>query len=79
MSRHVKPGRNDLCACGSGKKRKHCCDTKPESRRRSYVLMTVVGALVLGGVAAAVLNYNESSSTNPRPGMVWDPAHGHYH
>jgi hypothetical protein len=41
--------------------------------------MTVVGALVLGGVAAAVLNYNESSSTNPRPGMVWDPAHGHYH
>jgi SEC-C motif-containing protein len=24
-SQHPKPGRNDPCPCGSGKKYKHCC------------------------------------------------------
>ncbi|HET6494090.1 MAG TPA: SEC-C metal-binding domain-containing protein, partial [Thermoleophilia bacterium] len=31
MSRHTKPGRNDLCACGSGKKFKNCCEAKVAS------------------------------------------------
>ncbi len=28
----MKPGRNDPCNCGSGKKYKHCCEGKVESR-----------------------------------------------
>ncbi len=27
-----KPGRNDPCSCGSGKKFKHCCEGKPAAR-----------------------------------------------
>ena len=29
---NLKPGRNDLCNCGSGKKYKHCCEGKVTSR-----------------------------------------------
>ena len=79
MSRHTKPGRNDLCACGSGKKRKNCCDAKPASQRKSRVLMAVVAAAIIGGVAAGVLSFRESSSAGPAPGQVWSPEHGHYH
>lgn len=79
MSRHTKPGRNDLCSCGSGKKRKLCCDAKPANQRTSWVLMAVVAAAIIGGVAAGVLGFRESSSATPMPGKVWDPAHGHYH
>lgn len=28
---HVRPGRNEPCHCGSGKKYKHCCLAKDES------------------------------------------------
>jgi len=28
-----KPGRNDPCPCGSGKKYKHCCLNRPEVRK----------------------------------------------
>src|SRR4030067_1025959 len=28
----MKPGRNDPCICGSGKKYKHCCEGKAASR-----------------------------------------------
>ena len=27
----MKPGRNDLCSCGSGKKFKHCCEGRVTS------------------------------------------------
>ena len=29
----MKPGRNDPCPCGSGKKYKHCCEGKASARR----------------------------------------------
>ncbi len=80
MSRHTKPGRNDLCACGSGKKRKNCCETKSASSPwTSRVLMALVAAAILGGVAAGVLGYGESSSATAMPGKVWSPEHGHFH
>lgn len=28
-----KPGRNDLCSCGSGKKFKKCCEAKQSTRQ----------------------------------------------
>ena len=72
-------GRNDLCACGSGKKHKHCCEGKTEAKKSSRVLMVVVGAMILGGLAAGLLQLRESSSMGPAPGLVWSPEHGHYH
>ena len=31
----VKPGRNDLCKCGSGKKSKKCCGTETKYYNQS--------------------------------------------
>jgi hypothetical protein len=79
MATQGKLGRNDLCACGSGKKFKNCCEGKTSASRTSTVLMVVVGAAILGGIAAGVLSFRESSSAGPMPGKVWSPEHGHYH
>jgi hypothetical protein len=43
------------------------------------VLIAVVAAAVLGGIAAGVLRFRESSSSTPGAGLVWSPEHGHYH
>ena len=73
----AKPGRNDLCDCGSGKKFKRCHGTKSDSSgRTSTILMVVVGGVVLAALAAGVASFTGGSSTGTR---VWDPAHGHYH
>ncbi|MGD9904322.1 MAG: SEC-C metal-binding domain-containing protein [Vicinamibacterales bacterium] len=82
MSRHSKPGRNDLCPCGSGKKRKHCCEAKAATQpwswsARIFALLAV--AAVVGAVAAGIFSYGESSSMTPMAGKVWSPEHGHYH
>jgi len=72
----AKPGRNDHCPCGSGKKFKKCCENL-EGRRSSRFLMIAVGAAVLGALAVGVASFtNDGSGSAVR---VWDPAHGHYH
>ena len=35
----AKPGRNDRCPCGSGKKYKACCLTKDEATERERLAM----------------------------------------
>jgi len=47
----AKPGRNDLCACGSGRKFKKCCASKTASARQGRVWMIVVGLAVGGALA----------------------------
>lgn len=79
MATHVKPGRNDLCSCGSGKKFKQCCANRTGSSRRSQVLIAVVGMAIVGGLLAGVLRFRESASATPGPGLVWSSEHGHYH
>jgi hypothetical protein len=79
MSGHAKAGRNELCPCGSGKKYKRCCATKARSSQSGTVLMVVVGAIVLGGLAAAFSAWNDDSVPASTPGRVWSPEHGHYH
>jgi hypothetical protein len=82
MSRHTKPGRNDLCDCGSGKKRKNCCEAKAASQPwtwTSRIFALLVAAAIVGAVAAGVFSYGESASITPVAGKVWDPVHGHYH
>jgi hypothetical protein len=79
MATTAKLGRNDLCACGSGKKFKNCCEGKTAKTGASRVLLVVVVAAILGGLAAGVLAFRDASSAGPMPGKVWSPEHGHYH
>ncbi len=79
MATDGKLGRNDLCACGSGKKFKHCCAGKSAAERTNKVLLAVVAAAIVGGIAAGALMFRESASAGPAPGKVWSPEHGHYH
>jgi hypothetical protein len=72
----AKPGRNDLCSCGSGKKFKRCHGLAPESTRNGRMLMIVVGVAVLAAVAAGVTAFTTERASASR---IWDPAHGHYH
>jgi len=72
----AKPGRNDLCACGSGKKFKRCHGVKASSSRSSKVLMIVVGGALIAALAAVVASVTGERATGTR---VWDPVHGHFH
>jgi preprotein translocase subunit SecA len=73
----AKPGRNEPCPCGSGKKFKNCHEGKTAQNRSSKVLMIVVGAAMLAAVAAGVASF---TGERTRSGVrVWDPVHGHYH
>lgn len=73
----AKPGRNDTCPCGSGRKFKKCCESKTGGRQTSRLLMLAVGAGLLAAVAAGVASF--TSETRSSSVRVWDPAHGHYH
>jgi hypothetical protein len=73
----AKPGRNEPCPCGSGKKYKNCHESKTASARSSRVLMVVVGVAMLAAIAAGVASFTgDRRSSGVR---VWDPVHGHYH
>jgi hypothetical protein len=73
-----KAGRNDLCACGSGRKFKRCCALKAEqSTSGRMMLIAVVGAMIaalLLGIASLT-----DDSAPAGPGRVWSAEHGHYH
>jgi hypothetical protein len=73
----AKPGRNDVCSCGSGKKFKKCHGMTTESVRSSRVLMLIVGASIIAAIAVAVTSF--TGEQRSRSVRVWDPAHGHYH
>ncbi|HUQ87147.1 MAG TPA: SEC-C metal-binding domain-containing protein [Vicinamibacterales bacterium] len=72
-------GRNDLCACGSGKKFKKCHGLKPPTNRGNTFMLILVGLLVVAGAAAVVTSFTSERSDVGRPGGVWSPEHGHYH
>jgi hypothetical protein len=73
----AKMKRNDLCSCGSGRKFKRCCATKPGDTKSSRFLMIAVGAAVVAAVVAGVASFTGERTADPT--RVWDPAHGHYH
>ena len=68
-----RPGRNDPCPCGSGKKFKQCCSSKKD--RWSWALVAVVIAGMVLAIVVIVSNVRRTSN----PGRVWSPEHGHYH
>ena len=73
----AKPGRNDQCPCGSGRKFKKCCEQKTASRTQSRFLIIAVGGAVLAAFAAGIISFNADATRSAT--RVWDPAHGHYH
>lgn len=85
-----KPGRNDPCSCGSGRKFKHCCEGK--GRRLSFTSWVAIVALL---AAAALLAFTiqretfgiggggggggaDAAEACP-PGQTWSDSHGHCH
>jgi hypothetical protein len=75
----AKPGRNDPCPCGSGKKYKKCHEQKQQPGwRSSRILMLVVGGVVAAAIATAVASFNSAPST-PAGERIWSSEHGHYH
>jgi len=81
VSTEQKIGRNDPCACGSGKKYKHCCAAK--AGRMGVVSWVAIVALAAAAALAVALFFDMTtggpgSQTCPT-GQVWSDAHGHCH
>ncbi len=68
-----RPGRNDPCPCGSGKKFKHCCASKKDRVSPALIAALIVGAIL--AVIVIISNVRQSSNSGP----VWSAEHGHYH
>ena len=70
----VKPGRNDPCPCGSGRKYKLCCGSKAAPPGATVGVLTAVGPpwyspaltdLGAGRVAAAIMRCEPAYRRNP--------------
>ena len=72
------PGRNEPCSCGSGKKYKHCCESKARGLPPAVRLLLVALALAIA-VALLVTVFDDHGASTAGPGRVWSPEHGHYH
>ena len=69
----AKVGRNEACPCGSGKKYKHCCESKGGSLVQSRIIMLLIAAAIVAAILAGF------SSRDSSGGGVWSAEHGHYH
>jgi hypothetical protein len=68
-----RPGRNDRCSCGSGKKFKQCCASKKDRLSPALIAVLVAGAVL------AIVVIVSSARRSSNSGRVWSPEHGHYH
>jgi tetratricopeptide (TPR) repeat protein len=75
VSATIKPGRNDPCPCGSGRKYKHCHGTPevapPAAADHSRELTTLVRMLHSGEVGAVERRCRELLEARPLDGMLW--------
>jgi tetratricopeptide (TPR) repeat protein len=72
----VKPGRNEPCFCGSGKKFKHCHGGLPAAVSASQILSShQIGALVAlvnqGRLSEAEIQARSSLTSHPNAGILW--------
>jgi hypothetical protein len=75
MSKH---GRNDPCACGSGKKFKRCCAGRNEHAGSGRLMLIVVIGAVIGAILLVAFGMMDDGAP-PGPGRVWSVEHGHWH
>lgn len=73
----AKPGRNDLCPCGSGRKFKKCCEAKQRTGANSHLMLLLVGGAVLAAILVGIASFTGDRATGPT--RVWSTEHGHYH
>jgi tetratricopeptide (TPR) repeat protein len=72
----MKPGRNDTCPCGSGKKYKRCCGTEAAAARSPRILTSQqIGGLVAlvnqDRLSEAEHAVNALLTLHPSTGMLW--------
>jgi hypothetical protein len=72
----AKPGRNDPCPCGSGRKYKKCHEPK-EREANSRVMLFVVGGALAAALVAGIVSFTGRGSSGTT--RIWSPEHGHYH
>lgn len=72
-----KPGRNDLCPCGSGRKYKKCCEGKQRAGANSHLMLFLVGGAVLAAILVGIASFTDDRAAGPT--RVWSTEHGHYH
>jgi hypothetical protein len=73
----AKPGRNDLCPCGSGLKYKKCCEGKQRTGANGHMMLLLVGGAVLAAILVGIASFTGDRPTGPT--RVWSTEHGHYH
>ena len=75
MSATIKPGRNDPCPCGSGRKYKHCHGTaeavRPAVADHGRELTTLVTMLHAGALDAVEQRCRALLEARPLDGMLW--------
>lgn len=76
-----RPGRNELCDCGSGKKFKRCCGAaeapQQDAQGSFFRIAGVLAAVMLLVGAVAVVRALVSSDDEGH--RVWSAEHGHWH
>jgi hypothetical protein len=77
----VRPGRNELCSCGSGLKYKRCCGAADlateDSASRFFNVAAVAAGLTF--VVAVFLSVGTLVFGDKDPKRVWSAEHGHWH
>jgi hypothetical protein len=71
-----KPGRNDLCRCGSGKKFKKCHGENTAAAGGNLMLL-LVGAAIIAAIVVGITSFTGEPATGAQ--QVWSTEHGHYH
>jgi hypothetical protein len=69
MAQGIVQGRNEPCACGSGKKYKHCCALKAEKTPLgTRIVVSLVALMLLIGAIVALRSIDnlDDESTAPR-------------
>lgn len=61
----MKTGRNEPCACGSGKKTKHCCGKSDPALATSNRIGLAIGAIVVVAAVAVIASMREGSKRDP--------------
>jgi len=80
MTKVQKTGRNDLCACGSGKKFKKCCALRRKGRKSlATIVIVLVATAILGAVVFGLSSIGQEGTMIPGSGRTWSPEHGHWH
>lgn len=61
----MKTGRNEPCACGSGKKNKVCCGKNDPGMATNSRLGLIIGAIVVVAVVAVIASMREGPKRDP--------------